>query len=91
MQYFSKWESVKHRVPQGSILGPLFFVLYICDLSKIISDMSKLILFANDMSIIVTNSDPYEFKKIYINVFTKIKIWFKSNLLSLKFDITYYQ
>jgi hypothetical protein len=61
-KYFSKWESVKHGVPQGSILGPLFFVFYINDLPKIISDMFK---FANDTSIYVTNSDPYEFKKKY--------------------------
>ena len=23
--YFSKWEKVQHEVPQGSVLGPLFF------------------------------------------------------------------
>lgn len=91
MKYFSKWESVKHRVPQGLIHGPLFFIFYIDDLPKMMSDMSKLILFANDMSKIVTNSDPYELKqKSNNNVFTEINIWFKSNLLSLNFDETYY-
>jgi len=63
MKYFSKWESVKHRVPRGSNLGPLFFVFYIDDLPEMISDMSKLVLFVNDTSKIVTNSDPYELKK----------------------------
>ena len=67
-KYFSKWQSVKHRVSQGSILGPLFFVFYSNDLPKIISDMSKLILFANDTSIIITNSDPYELKKKTVTV-----------------------
>ena len=36
----SEWGKIKHSVPQVSILGPLFFVLYINNLPNIIADPS---------------------------------------------------
>jgi hypothetical protein len=59
---FSDWGIIKHSVSQGSILGPLLFLLYINDLSKTINKKSKPILFADDTSIIFTNSKSEDFK-----------------------------
>ena len=61
---FSEWGKIKHSVSQGSILGPLFFLIYINDLLSIIADLLKLVLFADDTSIIITHPSPSKLKNI---------------------------
>ena len=45
---FSEWLSVGSGVPQGSILGPLLFVLYVDDIRSVVQT-SSLKLFADDV------------------------------------------
>ena len=53
---YSAWANVEAGVPQGSILGPLFFLIYINDLSDDLASNPK--LFADDTSLfsVVHNS-----------------------------------
>jgi hypothetical protein len=82
----SEWGRIKHGVPQGSILGPVLFLLYINDLPKIVNYNTKPVMFADDTSVIVSNPDLENFKND-ISSFRQLDDWFKTNLL-LNYDKT---
>jgi hypothetical protein len=86
----SNWGEITHGVPQGSILGSLLFLLYIKDLPQITNDNSKIVLFADDTSIIVTNSNSTNFEISVNTIFQHINEWFSTNLLSLNLDKSHY-
>ena len=52
----SDWKFIRAGVPQGSILGPLLFLLYISD---IVNDIgSNIRLFADDTSLFIIVANP---------------------------------
>ena len=54
----SDWECMRAGVPQGSILGPLFFLIYVNDLATDLKSNVK--LFADDTSLFSIISDPLQ-------------------------------
>jgi hypothetical protein len=80
-------DKVRQGVPQGTILGPLFFLLYIKDLPYVINNISKSTLFADDTSIKFSNSDFTDRAREFIMPFEKINLRFAINSLSL--NLTY--
>jgi hypothetical protein len=86
----SNWNKVRHGVPQGSILGPLLFLLYINDLPKIINKTSAPVIFADDTSILFADSNLIDLNKNICTVFTTLNKWLRANQLSLNFNKTNY-
>ena len=76
-------------VPQGSILGPLFFLIYINDINNV-SAALNLILFADDTSVFMSHKD-LDYLAHTLNLeLNKLSIWFKANKLSLNLKKTKY-
>ena len=71
-------KQITHGVPQGSILGPLLFILYINDFSKA-SDLLFSILFADDTSVFIEGTAYSSIIKDINTELEKVDKWLKSN------------
>ena len=91
----SNWDKINIGVPQGSILGPLLFLIYVNDLPSVIpctlaDNNSSIILFADDTSVIINDPCLMNLERNLNINFRIVNEWFNSNFLSLNLDKTYY-
>ena len=71
---------VSHGVSQGSILGPLLFLIYINDLSNLeLSQGAKILLYTDDILLYKPINIPTDFDDLQADINT-ISDWISGNL-----------
>ena len=83
----SSFLRIECGAPQGSILGPIFFLLCINDLPRV-STKLKFLLYADDTNILYENTDTKTMIKTINVKMPKIIEWFKSNKLHININKT---
>ena len=85
----SSMDIIKCGVPQGSILGPLLFLIYINDLAGV-SEKLFALLFADDSNIFLSGKDPDELIRTMNEEMVAVVDWLNLNKLSLNLKKTHF-
>ena len=84
--YTASFQTIKCGVPQGSIMGPLLFLIHVNDLPCASSFQAT--LFGDDTSLHLSHKDLKPLQLNVQNKFDKVNTWMRSNRLSIIKQLT---
>lgn len=77
----SEAKEISCGAPQGSILGPLLFLIYVNDMPDTVN--CKLLLYADDSAILVSGKDTIDIEETIMKELHFVRDWLTVNKLSL--------
>ena len=85
----SSMQFIKCGVPQGSVLGPVLFILFINDICNV-SNLLTFVLFADETKKFCSNENVEVLQATLNRELSKLFVWFSINKLSLNLGKTNY-
>ena len=82
-------DSIVCSVPQGSVLGPLLFLIYINYISRVVSD-SKISMYADDTVVYISHSNLDIAITLLQSDLNTVYTWYNSNKLTINCTKTKY-
>ena len=87
----SSYKTISYGVPQGSILGPLFFIMYVNDLMRLSDDdIAHILMYADDTVIFYADSDISTACSRVEQYLSKLHEWCNANKLTIHVKKTHH-